>query len=309
MTLITPTIAADANPGPLVYAELATAMLALGWTLDDTRVIGARTHKVMKSAAAGNSRNLDWYLDISYPTTGVASGLLITPFEGYNSATGLATRGPYSANDTTLDGTTYSRFGATASALETNWANTASWTQLDSPLSISSFAMIASITRDRVILLVGTEPTQASYAGFFTPTAEHAAHAGAALFPLITTRLSGATARDSSGGSGSVQVAMTRLPKVSTVNWNGHCTLAPITSFMGGRVGGAVSAVDNRVTGSPFYVAAGATATGGAATIGELDGVLAANADPAVVRGDTVNAGDYVSTTVVSSTCILIEAV
>jgi hypothetical protein len=316
MTFITPTIPADANPGPLVYAELETALLGVGYTLEDTVVIGARTHKVLKSAAAGNTRGLDWYLDVSYPTTGVATGLLLAPFEGYDPATDVALRGPISTSSSTLDATTYSRYGATASALETNWANTGSHTSLDTPLSTASFGVWASVTRDRVVVMASTEPTQASYAGFFTPTAAHIAHAGAALFPLVMTRLSGATDRASSTSAASSPASVTRLPKMSSVNWGAQCIVGPNTMRMNGKVGSLVSEIDGRVTSAPFVVGLGWNTWTGAGTVpanfaGELDGVQCAWADGVVTRGDTVTVdGDtYVTSTVSSNACILIKQV
>jgi hypothetical protein len=289
MTYWEETIPADANPGPLVHAALATKLLALGWTLEDTRVIGARTHKVYKSAAAGNTYALDWWLDISYPTTGVATGVLLTPFEGYDSATGVATRGPYSASNTTLDATTYSRYGASTSALETNWANTGSHTSLAMTLLTTSFGIYASVNRNRVILLSTTAPTAVSYAGFFTPTAEHAAHAGASLFPLVTTRLTGLADRISASASSAVAAALTRVPKLSAVNWQSHCVVGPNTMRMNGKVGGTASEGDGQVTSVPFLVGVGGTSwTSGVAThIGELDGIECAYADASVTRGDT----------------------
>jgi hypothetical protein len=312
MTYWEETIPADANPGPLVYAALAAKLLALGWTLEDTRVIGARTHKVLKSAAVGNTYGLDWFLDISYPTTGIATGLLLTPFEGYDAATGLATRGPYTANITTMDGTTYSRYGATASALETNWANTGSHTGLDTPLSTSAFVINASVTRDRVILLSSTEPADVGYCGFFTPTAAHAAHAGAALFPLVAARLRGASDRISSSTAGSVSAALTRVPKASSINWSTHCIVGPNTMRMNGRVGGAAAEGDNQITTVPFLVGMAATSWSvGTTQIGELDGVQTAWADAAVTRGDTVTVDGTVHTlsTVAGNATVCIEQV
>jgi hypothetical protein len=313
MTFITPTIPADANPGPLVHTELATAMLALGWTLEDTVVIGARTHKVYKSAAAGNTYNLDWFLDISYPTTGVAPGLMLTPFEGYTAASDVALRGPFSSNNTTIDATTYSRLGATTSALESSWVNSSSYPAMDSPLSIASFGVLASVTRDRVILCLSTEATQASYAGFFTPTTEHAAHAGGALFPLVTVRLSGLSDRTPSGTAASVTASLTRVPKLTSVNWASHCIVGPNTMRMNGDVGGAASEADNQVTSAPFLVGSGGSSwvNGTATHVGELDGVQCAYADAAVTRGDTVTVdGDsYVCSSVTGGACILFEAV
>jgi hypothetical protein len=313
MTYWEETIPADANPGPLVHTALATKLLALGWTLDDTVVIGARTHKVYKSAAAGNTYTLDWYLDVSYPTTGVATGVLITPFEGYTAASDVALRGPYAASSATLDATTYSRFGATTSALETNWANTGSHTSLDTPLSTSAFVINASVTRDRVILMASTEATQMSYAGFFTPTAAHAAHAGAALFPLIVTRLSGASDRTPTTTAGTIAAALTRIPKLSAVaNWGSHCIVGPNTMRLNGRVGGSASEGDGQITTVPFLVGIGSNAWGTASSqIGELDGVQVGYADAAVVRGDVVTVGGVAHTlsSVVSNASLLMAQV
>jgi hypothetical protein len=313
MTYFEATIPADANPGPLVYAELETRLLALGWTLEDTVVIGARTHKVLKSAAAGNTYNLDWFLDISYPTTGVATGLLFAPFEGYNAGTDQATRGPYSVNSAVLDATTYSRFGATTQALETNWANTGSHTGLSTALLTSSFGIHVSVNRDRVILLSSTAPTLVAYAGFYTPTAEHSAHAGAALFPLVSTRLIGASDRVASSSAAGISAALTRAPKLSVINWQSHCVVGPNTMRLNGKVGGAVSDGDGQVTSVPYLVGVGSTSwtSGAASHIGELDGVECAYADPAVTRGDTLTSDGVacVISTANSGAVILIRKV
>lgn len=313
MTYWEETIPADANPGPLVHTALATKLLAQGWTLEDTVVISTRTHKVYKSAAAGNTYNLDWYLDISYPTTGVATGVFLAPFEGYTAASDVGLRGPYSATNTVLDATTYSRFGATTAALEANWVNTSAYTSLDTPLSTSAFVINASVTRDRVILMASTEPTQVSYTGFFTPTSAHASHAGAALFPLVMTRLSGGSDRTSSGSTGSVSAAFTRIPKASTVQWSSHALVSPNTGRMNGRVGGSASEFDDQITAAPFLVGMGGVAFVGAsaAHIGELDGVKCAWADAAVARGDTVTVSGvtHTASTVLSSATILMAQV
>jgi hypothetical protein len=313
MTYWEETIAADANPGPLVHTALATKLLAQGWTLEDTVVIGARTHKVYKSAAAGNTYALDWYLDVSYPTTGVASGLLLAPFEGYTAASDVGLRGPYSASSTTLDATTYSRYGASTSALETNWANSASYSSLDTALSTSAFVINASVTRDRVILLASTEPTQVSYTGFFTPTSAHASHAGAALFPLVMTRLNGALDRSANSSQTGVAAALTRVPKLSSVTWGISCIVGANTMRLNGRIGGAASEADNQITTVPFLVGMGGTnwTNATASQIGELSGVQLGWADAAVARGDTVVVGGttYTLATQLSNAAILMAQV
>jgi hypothetical protein len=316
MTFITPTIPADANPGPLVYAELETALLGVGYTLEDTVVIGARTHKVLKSAAAGNTRGLDWYLDVSYPTTGIASGVLLAPFEGYDPATDLGLRGPYSNASATVDATTFSRYGATGQALETNWVNTASYSSVDTPLATSSFGVWASVTRDRVILMASTEPTQVSYTGFFTPSAQHITHASDALYPLIMTRLSGFNDRSSTSTASAVTACLTRVPRRAGINWYQSVVFGPDFRRMGGVVGGIASSVTGVVSCSPFTVGIGYDSWGGPngyvlAPVGELDGVRCAWGDAAVVRGDTVTVdGDpFVTSSVLSNACLLFEAV
>jgi hypothetical protein len=313
MTYWEETIPADANPGPLVYAALETKLLAIGWTLEDTVVISTRTHKVLKSAAGGNTYGLDWFLDISYPTTGIATGLMLAPFEGYTAASDVATRGPYVFNNTTIDATTYSRYGATTFALETNWINNTLYTSLDTPLSTSAFVINASVTRDRVILMASTEPTQASYTGFYTPTAAHSAHAGAALFPLIMTRLTGVTDRISSSTNGLISAALTRVPKLSSINWSLSVMVSAHTLRMNGRIGGAASEADAQVTTAPFLVGMGATssATPGVSHVGELDGVQVGWADAGVARGDvvTIDGTTFTLSTVSSSAAICIEQV
>lgn len=317
MTFITPTIAASADPGPLVYAELEPAMLSAGWTLEDTVVIGTRTHKVFKSAAAGNVRNLDWYLDISYPTTGIASHLLICPFEGYDAATDLGFRGPYSTSATTYDATTYSRYGATGHALETNWVNVGTATAIDSPLTTTSFGLWVSITPNRVIIMNSNEPLQVSYSGFFTPNAAHAAHAGSALFPLIMVRLAIAADRNTDTTMSQVEAAVTRIPKVTgTLNWAQSIVVSTNELAMGGRVG---SATPSPVTGQTAVVAPYTVGFNGlfwtssylTMPVGELEGVYCGYADASVVRGDTVTIGGvpHVTTNISSTQITLFAAV
>jgi hypothetical protein len=312
MTYWEETIPADANPGPLVHTALATKLLADGWTLEDTVVISTRTHKVYKSAAAGNTYGLDWFLDISYPTTGIATGVMLAPFEGYTAASDVATRGAYSATSSTLDGTTYSRFGAATSALETNWVNSSAYTAMVTPLSTSAFVINASVTRDRAILLSSTEPSEVSYCGFFTPTSAHVAHAGAALFPLITTRLNGSSDRVAASSSAGVSAALTRVPKASAIAWATHCVVGPNTMRMNGRIGGAVAEGDNQITTVPYLVGMGATSwSAGTTQIGELDGVQCGWADAAVARGDvvTVDGDTFTLSTLTSNAAVCIEQV
>jgi len=175
----------SATPGAALWTALDAELIALGFTLEDTVVIGARTHKVYKSAAAGNTRGVDWWLDFSYTTTGAGS-IMMAPFESYTPASDLGIRGPYSGNDVGFEAVNYSRFGATGSALETNWANTTSHTGLQMAL-VASTAFIYRInaSRDRVAVMLSNAPTQLLYCGFYTPTASALAYQGASCIPLL----------------------------------------------------------------------------------------------------------------------------
>jgi hypothetical protein len=190
--------------------------------------------------------------------------------------------------------------------------NTSAYTAMDIPLSTSAFVINASVTRDRAIVLSSTEPSQVSYCGFFTPTSAHVAHAGAALFPLITTRLLGSADRTSATASASVSAALTRVPKASSINWGTHCIVGPNTMRMNGRIGGAASEGDNQITTVPLLVGFGGTSWSSSTNqIGELDGVQCGYADAAVARGDTVTVGGdtYTLSTVTTNAAVLIEQV
>jgi hypothetical protein len=303
MTFITGSIT-NANPGPALYAAIETAALADGWTLDDTRVIGSNTHKVLKSAAAGNVQGLDWFLDINYPTTGVTGGIRFAAFEGYNSGTGVAVNGPYAISSTIIDPTTYSRYGSTGHALETNWFNTASHAGLSNTLSTSAFTYWISITRDRIIVMLSTQVSNIHYAGFYTPTAAHASHAGGALFPLITTRLTTTTSTTAGSSSSSVPSAsLTRLPKITSVSWNASCSTwggPHLVGILGAGVIGAGGLSPSVITGetsvTPIPILAGTTSfnvvgTTPAAFIGTLMDMGGASVVDTSMRGDEVTIG------------------
>jgi hypothetical protein len=303
MTTITGSIT-NANPGPTLYALIETAALAIGWTLDDTVVIGGNTHKVLKSAAAGNTYGLDWYLDINYPTTGITGGIRFAPFEGYTAASDVGLRGPYGATaSTTVDATTYSRFGATTSALETNWTNNATHTGVSTALTTSAFGYRISITRDRIIMELDNVPSSVAYTGFFTPISAHSTQAGAALFPLVMLVLASATSiAGSTNGGAPATAAVTRAPKAvgsATFDWQNSVNV-PASSLQvltGGRAGVAVSDFTNQVAVAPIPVIFGqgfnglSTSTTGYAHVGYLDGLGVANTNSTSVRGDTLTVG------------------
>lgn len=309
MTFITGTIT-NANPGPTLYSAIETAALALGWTLVDTVTIGGNTHKVLKSAGAsgGNTQGLDWYLDINYPTTGTTGGIRFCPFETYNASTHVAGGGPYSQSNTTIDATYYSRFGATQSALETNWANTTSYTGLSTALVTIAFTYWISITRDRIIVMLSNVATAIAYAGFFTPSSAFSSNAGSALFPLVAAYLSPPSGASYSNATNST-ACLTRLPKLGAMassGWQYHCIIATNTANFGnfpeGQIGVAVSPFTGRSTGTPLTVAANAAGlsltgpssnTTSAATdgIGTIDDIIVDYVSAGSIRGDSITIG------------------
>lgn len=305
MTFVTGSVT-NSNPGPALYAALEPTLLAVGYTLEDTVVIGARTHKILKSAAGLNSFGLQYFLDINYPTSGVATGIMMATFENYTAATDQALRGPYAGNSTVIDATTFSRFGDNAYALETNWNNGVSATALHLSLVTATITYWASITPERVILMISSAPTQMAYAGFFTPSAEHAAYAGAALYPLITLRLTAGAESVTATSLSAASAVVTRLPRlaafdasagaVAPSNWNASLWVSPMgllgRAGSGGAVGGAVSPFTGEVSIFQIPITFGSispTSTQlAAARVGELDGIAGGYAAPSVSRGDTV---------------------
>lgn len=183
MTFISASIT-NAAPGPLLYAAMETALLGVGYTLVDTVVISTRTHKILKSPAGSNSFGKDWYLDVTYNTTGVTDGLWIRTFEDYTPASDLGIRGPGLGNYVVsydFDEPTWSWGGSTGYALETNWSIYGSRLSL----TTSAFTYWISITPDRVIVMLSTATTSLMYAGFYQPTDFFEEQAGAASFPLF----------------------------------------------------------------------------------------------------------------------------
>ena len=305
MTFVTGSIT-NANPGPALYAALEPTLLAAGFTLDDTVVIGARTHKIMKSAAAGNRIGKDFFLDISYPTTGAATRLLITPFEGYTAGTDVGIRGPYATNDATApEQVNFSRYGDAASALETNWANAAAtYTVLGLALSTAVFNYWVSITQNRIIIFVSSDTTML-YSGLFLPTQAHADFAGSALFPLITANLvPGATASviaNNSNTAASVRCVVTRIPRfpgvsashVENYGWMAAASIHHSLNLTSGSAGRAAGYATGEIALGDLLVLFG-TLSGPnlySGFVGTLDGVGIGYVATAAVRGDTVDIG------------------
>lgn len=249
----------DSNAPATLYAAMATALSSAGFTLVDTQVISTRTHKVWKSAAANNSQGIDWYLDVAYTTTGAGS-IWLGAFEGYTSPNGL--RGPYNASDTTAaESTFYTRFGSTASALETNWTHISNnIAQISAPAT--AFAYFISITGDRVIAMTSVTATSVAYCGLFDMYTPWSNKIGGLAFPLITCTVSTPTAVGTTLHAIIGQTAVNRQPPVAKavgVQWSSFFNVlaawnAPntSTSASGGQgIGSPVGQVD---TGTSLYL-------------------------------------------------------
>jgi hypothetical protein len=289
----------NANPGPAIWAYLDTLLLAEGYTFVDTVIVGARTHQVYKSAAAGNVQGLDWYLDIGYPTTGIASRLTFQALETYNAAADSGARGVYGAQDGTLEETFFSRFGATERTLE-SWQAGAGTNDMGNLLQTSAFVPYVMLNKDRIGLMMSHAPTRLMYTGFFKPTAQHAAHAGGALYPLISVNVNvGASMAGAVSGN---NVAVTRMPRFtaaqfSSATWTQNaygwsCVTVPANSIMlwGAGVFGQQnhpSLGETQMQELPVCFGAYSMTAYQGAVVGNLDGVGFGWAAAAVQRGDT----------------------
>jgi hypothetical protein len=166
---------------------LAALLTAAGFTLVDTQTISTRTHKVWKSPGGSNSFGTDWYLDVAYTTTG-SGAIYLAAIEFYDPATHVATRGPFGDTGTTIDATTFSRFGAGTAALETSW--------VPSPVSSGTNGIpinsgVATgfwfqVSLDAVMGFTTQDATRWTYAGLYDMTTNYASKAGAGAFPLIS---------------------------------------------------------------------------------------------------------------------------
>jgi hypothetical protein len=325
MTYVTGTItSSDSVIG--LYNAIEPALIGAGFTLVDTLTVGARTHKVWKSAAASNSRNQDWFLDCAFVPTGTGN-LTLWPMEFYDPATHLAYRmaGSFGGTTGVPDATTYSKYGATGYALEhANWLPSPTTASLACRLATStaSFGYWFSATPDRVIGLSSLVPTQVLFSGFYTPTEPHASWAGAAAYPLVYCLISGQGQADNSVTSANATIMLTRYPKwTASVTWANMGHLEPSrpvsqatvsipagsTYTLGARYGVdlTVYAADSPSTG----------AVGGTGPMGVLPSILMTLCASTVVRGDTVTVAGvtYVCTTAFAATGVwyttLMEAV
>lgn len=309
MAYITGTIT-NSDPGPTLYAAMAPALTTAGFTLVDTVVISTRTHKVWKSAAANNTQGLDWYLDIGYPTNG-AGALCLQCFEFFDPATDLGYRGLHSASGTTVDATTFSRYGATGNALETNWVGSPTFTAYPTPIPATTFGYWISITGDRVVLLQSNDASQPTYVGFYQADSLYAAKAGAALYPLIGARLQ--VGGSSSGSVSAANAALTRIPPSTTIaSWASHVQTEPFTASYIRVVTPAVptgSTVMYPMTAWPIGIASIGSSLPPSAWYGTFRDTYSTTTN-GVVRGDTCTIGgsQYVLSTTASVSSFLFKA-
>lgn len=279
MTYISGTIT-NSDPGVALYALVDTAALAAGYTLVDTVVIGARTHKVYKSAAANNLAGKDWYLDVAYTTVG-AGHLWFTPFEDYVAATDLALRGPINLNGfgtgATPEATYWSKTGATGYALESaQWDIAAGNTRNQVNLTATAFGYWISITTNRVIAMTSNAATKPMYVGLFKPHSLYTATVGADLFPLVTMEMASSIFSYQSG-------ALNRYPRGTG---NQHYPIPGVLTASlafpaipsGAEVVTKRAAVGIPIQHNPFGY------------IGEFYDTALVNASGSVTRGDTVTA-------------------
>jgi hypothetical protein len=296
MTYATGTVT-DANPGPALYAAMEPTLLAAGFTFVKTVVITTRTHKVLKSDAADNDLGKTWYLDVSYPTTGTSGGMFMAPFEDFNSTTDLGFRGPYTGvSNTTIEGTYYSRFGATGSALEGSWANATAYSNLDNALTTGAMGWFLSATTDRVIFASTAAAGELHYVGFFEPTADHVAAAGAALYPLVVAHFAGAASSPACLTSAGASMAFTRVPPLTAINWGSAGIIDMVYSQMGGIIGAGgnfLATGKTNLAKRPIVMGASSlsnlsasSAAGGLGLVGFLIDVANTWTDGTVQRGD-----------------------
>jgi len=291
MSYITGTLT-TATPAGDLYTLIAAELTATGWTLHDTVVIGGRTHRVWKSAAAGNVAGLDWYLDVAI-ATGNTGHIWLLPFEFFDSATDLGYRGPsYVTSSITLDATTFSRYGATGYALETNWAPVAGHTGFNKiTTATTSFGYWISITRNRVIALTSLIPSSVFYVGLYESYAPSAAFAGAANFPLIIATV-GPDANSSTSG-GTAAAIMTRYPRISSATGGTSDMVLTLNGSLNfdemrtGAVPAGATPITGRFEAIPVTLVPIATSPY-FGTWGQLYDIAFIAAQATVVRGDTM---------------------
>ena len=301
----------SATPATELMTAIEAALTTAGFTLEDTVVSSGRTHRIWKSAAAGNSRNLDWFLHLSYLTVGTGT-VQMAAFEYFDPATHLAYRGTFSGaqNESTLPETTYySRFGDTGYALDnTNW-NGHTFTPFAIATSTSvAFTHWISITTDRVLVMTSAAATKVNWAGLYEVTADYEEFLDGTglLFPLGAGHVNSAAFTTDMGG-------FTRWPKkTTTATWYRANYMAVMGAGgaaldfgifgISGRIGTTPGEVANGPKGSKVPIAHPLASTSSSyapsTRMGYAPDILMFLADSSVARGDTLEVGgdDYILT-------------
>lgn len=201
------------NAPATLYADIAAALVTVGYTQVDTFTATTDTVVVWKSAAAGNAANLDWHLVVIYTTSG-AGRIDFTASEGWDVASHRALRPITHSDGSTWNGgggenysyldavtngrigydvATGSRFGATLQTLHSPpaYAGYINVRQLSAPST--AFGYWISITANRVCYVATGAATTGYYVGLYEPSATYVNAAavsgypaGAFIFPLIS---------------------------------------------------------------------------------------------------------------------------
>lgn len=285
----------DGNAASVLAGSIDTALIANGYVLVDTVVITTLTHKVYKNPASNNVSGLDWFVVISYPTTGVGN-IDIIPMEYYDPATHLAYRVVNSESSSALETTYYSKYGATGYAL--NAAQLAIKPGASNNFYLStaatSFAYWISITKDRILGMTSQINNKVLYVGVYTPDSEYSSYCGSALFPLIACSILNDGLAQSK--------AITRAPKLQ-LNTMPRWDIIPTVEGEYGTQGSA--SIGPRIPDGPpdatgkqyatLYRVSGASYSNGA-TDGRTAGVYGRLKDVAFTHGaSTVTQGSTVT--------------
>lgn len=316
MAYITNTIS-SANPGADLHTAMSSALTTAGYTLVDTVTISTRTHKLWKCAAANNSLNLDWYLDVVYTTTG-AGTIAIAPFEYYDPATDLGYRGLHSASSTVIDPTTSSRYGATGQTLEhVAWLTaTATYTSYQLPTITAAMGYWISVTPERVIMLLSNSADRLMFAGFYDPDPQYATKAGAGLYPLMGARMvaAGGMLCSSHSTASSVTASVTRMPPYTALGGSGWGDNLEVVGMVTAEASGYPQIPTTTPTGYPWSARpVEFFSKGGGVNIryGVVRDLLVAAAGASIARGDTCTVGGqpYVFTSQGNNIALLFRAV
>ena len=312
MTYISGTIT-DSNGPSVLYGEVATALTAAGFTLVDTVTESTRTHKIWQSPTT-NVISASWYLDVTYTTTGSGSfGFYAS--EGYDVGNHLKIRPIYSAQSSTLDPTTFSRYGATGvSFTDTTFfpkggggSGYYGIYNLDTIIPTTSFGYWISISANRVIWCNSVEQYFPRYTGLYQPSAEQIAAQPSALFPLVGCGLRGDTTYTPTSQY-TPAVALSRLPGATSMSTGGGSS-----GWAGAAVGGTNPRISQHPvlpggatgmsprTAEPFVIYTASGVTGGSAYLGTLIDVYGIPSS-SVTRGDTVGVNGVAEPFLLSTT-------